>query len=141
MHAIQELIYYHIDMNYVSTDSHFVLKKICNVKFPSHRFMTFHSIFLALTQYIVPLTIITFSYVRITIRVWGRNLPGILDNEKNNTARRSSLRTANRRKVRLLVIQSVIHTYNMTTNSFMIIDHTLFYCCEMCLIPAGIYLR
>ena len=105
--AVPTVLYFEIGKAYVSTKSHFVLKKICNPKYPSHRFMTVHTIYLALTQYIVPLTIITFSYTRITVRVWGNTLQGVSHNDKN-TAGRSSLRTANRRKVRLIISTSFI---------------------------------
>lgn len=69
-------------------------RKRCVVKWPSENIRTYYCSYLILLQYLVPLSVITFSYVRITCRIWGSTLPG---NEMN--IRRETARNSNRKKV------------------------------------------
>lgn len=69
-------------------------RKMCVVKWPSENFRTLYGAYLILLQYVVPLSIITFSYIRITCRIWGNALPG------NETCLpRGRARNTNRKKV------------------------------------------
>ncbi|XP_063446727.1 substance-P receptor-like [Mytilus trossulus] len=75
-------------------------RKRCVVKWPSENVRTLYCSYLILLQYLVPLSVITFSYVRITCRIWGSTLPG---NETN--IRRGTARNSNRKKVvKMLII-------------------------------------
>lgn len=75
-------------------------RKMCVVKWPSEDFRIFYCVYLILLQYLVPLSIITFSYIRITCRVWGSRLPG-----NETCVQRGRARNNNRKKVvKMLII-------------------------------------
>ncbi|XP_076072407.1 substance-P receptor-like [Mytilus galloprovincialis] len=75
-------------------------RKMCVVKWPSENFRTLYGAYLIILQYVVPLSIITFSYIRITCRKWGNALQG------NETCLpRGRARNTNRKKVvKMLII-------------------------------------
>ena len=90
--SIPEALYYEIGV--VFSVKELQERKICRVEWPEGDFYIYYCVFLLLTQYIVPLSIITFSYIRIACRIWGSDLPGM-----QTYLRQGSSRSRNKKKV------------------------------------------
>lgn len=71
-------------------------KPFCSPFFPHKDFGQYYFVYLLGIQYIIPLIIINFSYIRIAYRIWGSKAPGQYIN------RRDDIRSRNRKKVRYL---------------------------------------
>ena len=90
--SIPEALYYEIGV--VFSVKELQERKICRVEWPEGDFYIYYCVFLLLTQYIVPLSIITFLYIRIACRIWGSDLPGM-----QTHLRQGSSRSRNKKKV------------------------------------------
>ncbi|XP_052103425.1 neuromedin-K receptor-like [Mytilus californianus] len=74
-------------------------KPFCRPFFPHKDFGRYYFVYLLCIQYILPLIIINFSYIRIAYRIWGTKAPGDYIN------RRDDIRARNRKKVvKILII-------------------------------------
>ena len=90
--SIPEALYYEIRV--VFSVKELKEKKICTADWPQGDFYIYYCVFLFLAQYVIPLAIITFSYIRITCRIWGSGPPGM-----ETSLRKDSTRHRNKKKV------------------------------------------
>jgi leucokinin receptor len=90
--SIPEALYYEIGV--VFSVKELQERKICRAEWPEGDFYIYYCVFILLAQYIVPLSIITFSYIRIACRTWGSDLPGM-----QTYLRQDSSRSRNKKKV------------------------------------------
>ena len=88
--SFPEGFYYHVGQ---VKNGLFGWKPFCMPRWPTENFGKFYHIYLVQVQYLLPLIIISFSYVRIVLRIWGtKTLAG-------NTQERDNVRQRNKRKV------------------------------------------
>jgi leucokinin receptor len=90
--SLPDALYYHIHV--VIDPKSWTKIELCGVKWPSQCFATVYFSYLFLTQYIVPLSVISFSYIRVAFRIWGSKPPG------NEIQRRDLIRSIHKKKVR-----------------------------------------
>ena len=68
------------------------VKPFCNDVWPSENFGRYYHLYLFLVQYLLPLLVINFSYIRIACRIWGTKQPG-------HSTETDNIRQRNKRKV------------------------------------------
>ena len=90
-------------------------KPFCHPVFPHPEFGRYYFLYLLCIQYIVPLIIINFSYIRIAYRIWGSKAPG------HYISRRDDPRSRNRKKV-------CIYKYLYYFLSNIGVKHVVTYC-------------
>lgn len=89
--SLPEILYYHTKhFFFVQT---WERKLVCHVEWPSHTFHVVYFSYLILLQYIVPLSVISFSYIRVANRIWGSKAPG------NEIEARDHIRSVHKKKV------------------------------------------
>ena len=69
------------------------LKPHCSILWPTKNFGKYYHLYLFVVQYLLPLFVINFSYIRIACRIWGTKQPG-------HTTVTDNVRQRNKRKVR-----------------------------------------
>ena len=92
--SLPDALYFKVTSLFAVSDLE--VRKLCNVIWPSSTFHIRYCVFLFLVQYIIPLSIITLSYIRVTRKIWGNGPPGI-----QLVQRRDNTRCANKKKVRI----------------------------------------
>ena len=68
------------------------LKPFCKDEWPSEQFGKYYHLYLFIVQYLLPLLVINFSYIRIACRIWGTKQPG-------HATETDNVRQRNKRKV------------------------------------------
>ena len=68
------------------------LKPVCKDEWPSENFGKYYHLYLFVVQYLLPLMVINFSYIRIACRIWGTKQPG-------HATETDNVRQRNKRKV------------------------------------------
>ncbi|CAC5360907.1 LKR [Mytilus coruscus] len=88
--SIPDLLYYKV--NIIFDIEIWAKKPFCEVQWPSDAFPKFYFSYFLLLQYMVPLTIISFSYIRVAYRIWGSKAPGY------EIQRRDHIRSVHKKK-------------------------------------------
>lgn len=88
--ALPEAIYYEIENRFMLED--LTDGKVCLPVWPTHKFNISYSIVQLLMQYVIPLSVISFSYIRITQRLWQSTFPGIKSGLHRDNRRRKNMK-------------------------------------------------
>ena len=93
--SLPEALFYKVKRHYPSPD---VVVPCCSMEWPAHppNFAKIYRMYLLLAQYLLPLTVITFAYLRIGCHIWLLEVPGIAVDNRDN------IRTRNKRRVSVL---------------------------------------
>ena len=75
------------------------VKPFCRDDWPTKNFGKFYHLYIFIVQYLLPLCVINFSYIRIAIRIWGTKQPG-------HATETDNVRQRNKRKVRAYLDQA-----------------------------------
>lgn len=120
--SIPEAIYY--DTIYVFDPEIWSKKLECTAKWPSENFIQLYFILLLLSQYIVPLVIISVSYIRIANKIWKSKPPGHLMEARNR------IRDMQKKKVSSIQFFSVFFRNKYKSSSIkcqVVLSETLYY--------------
>ncbi|XP_077999626.1 RYamide receptor-like [Glandiceps talaboti] len=71
---------------------------VCREWWPSSTIQVVYEITLFCTTYILPLIVLSFTYTRVAIKLWGRSLPGNADQGRDASHRKSKKRVSERGK-------------------------------------------
>lgn len=88
--SFPEALYFSFEYVYDVTNGG--LKPYCNILWPTKNFGKYYHLYLFIVQYLLPLLVINFSYIRIACRIWGTKQPG-------DATETDNVRQRNKRKV------------------------------------------
>ncbi|XP_070545187.1 substance-K receptor-like [Ptychodera flava] len=66
---------------------------VCKEWWPNRKLQIVYELTLFITTYIIPLTILSFTYTKVALKLWGRSLPGNADKGRDATHRKSKKKT------------------------------------------------
>ena len=91
--SLPEALYYKFQYTYDQAIND--LKPFCHDGWPTENFGKYYHLYIFIVQYLLPLFVINFSYIRIAVRIWGTKQPG-------HATETDNVRQRNKRKVRKL---------------------------------------
>ena len=84
------------NFEYVSDQINGGTKPYCNIVWPLENAGKYYHLYLFIVQYMLPLMVINFSYIKIACRIWGTKQPGHATGQASET---DNIRQRNKRKV------------------------------------------
>ncbi|XP_021924354.1 RYamide receptor isoform X2 [Zootermopsis nevadensis] len=78
---------------------------VCEEKWDNPHYRYCYTMMLMVLQYVVPLLVLVFTYTRIAIVVWGKQIPGEAENSRDQRMARSK-----RKMIKMMVIVVIIFT-------------------------------
>ncbi|XP_055618723.1 RYamide receptor-like isoform X2 [Toxorhynchites rutilus septentrionalis] len=91
---------------------------ICKEMWPSKEQESYYSTTLLMTQFVIPLLVLIYTYTRIAIVVWGKRPPGEAENSRDQRMARSK-----RKMIKMMVTVVIVFTICwLPFNSLMVVD-------------------
>ncbi|RZF41430.1 hypothetical protein LSTR_LSTR000144 [Laodelphax striatellus] len=78
---------------------------ICTENWESKEYQGFYTFLLLIMQYVVPFTVLVFTYTRIAVVVWGKRIPGEAENSRDVRMARSK-----KKMIKMMVTVVVVFT-------------------------------
>lgn len=66
----------------------------CSPSWPSENFSKYYYCYLTTVQYLLPLCVILFAYMRIAYRIWGTDAPGNTIDNRDNARQRTKIKVS-----------------------------------------------